>query len=287
MKKYVVTTVLFICFAFLGGTFGKHPVIYAPEMVQNVLDHSLAVVSYFDAPPGVAEKVIKRINNVDIQNRDITPGWPLAVPIAGQDGATLVAIIGAATLLKDNYAITVAHLFQLNDDQGQPLKLFKSWVLQRNTDHPIEVNVVAKTNLSSDNDFYNDYAVVKLREDLGLRGLSISEESAAQGDPVFFAGSINGVAFFARFGFVTEFHKFFRRDDQGQLHLSQWTDFPFVCVYPGGGGDSGGGVFNTKGKLVGVMYCGVEIASVEYIFTNPLTLLKEFLTNNKLGKLLK
>jgi hypothetical protein len=256
-------------------------------MVQMVMDHSLAIVSYFEAPPGMAEKIIKRINAGNLQNQNISPGWPLAVPITRQDGTTLVAIIGAGTLLKDNYAISVAHLFQLNDDQGQPLKRVQSWALQRNLDHPVVAEVVAQTALSEGENFYNDYAVVKLKENLGLKGISIAEDSAAQGEPVLFAGTINGVAFFARFGFMTEFHQFFRRDDQGQLHLSQWVDFPFSCVYPGGGGDSGGGVFNTRGQLIGVMYCGVEIASVEYIFTNPLSLLKEFLTNHNLTRLLK
>ena len=59
-----------------------------------------------------------------------------------------------------------------------------------------------------------------------------------------------------------------------------------MCVFPGGPGDSGGSICNTRGELTGIMYCGLTNYSEEYIFANPLSMLREFLTKNDLGFLL-
>ena len=128
--------------------------------------------------------------------------------------------------------------------------------------------------------------MVKLSEDLGLPGIKIAEQGGLQGSPAMMSGTVSGSAFFARFGFLTEFRRFLRKGTDGVLHLTAWVDFPFTCVYPGGGGDSGGGIFNSAGELIGVMYCGVQIASEQYVFSNPLTMLKEYLVKVGLKELL-
>jgi hypothetical protein len=282
MKKYVITTVLFIFLALFSGMADKSPVVFTPATVQTVLDHSLAVVTYFEAPQADVDKIIARLRTEGLLAHKLTPGWPMAVTVTEREGNLVVAVIGAATLLRDGYAVTVAHLFQVEDEQGVPLKMMQAWVLQRNTDHPVVAELVAQTPRGGDNPFYNDYAVIRLKENLGLPGVKVAKEGLVQGDSVMFSGSVNGVAFFARFGFVTFFQQFFRKDAAGALHLSRWTSFPLVCAYPGGGGDSGGGVFNTAGELVGVMYCGLSIVTETVVFSNPLAMLKEFLVANKL-----
>lgn len=271
MKKYWVTAVLFVCLALFSGMSDKSPSVFTPTVVERVLDHSLAVVTYFEAPPADVDKIIARLRLAGLAAQKLTSGDQICV-----------AVIGAATLLRDGYAVTVAHLFQIKDEQGVSMKMIQAWILQRTTDHPVAVEVVAQTPSGGDNPFWNDYAVIRLKENLGLSGVKVAKEGLSRGDPVMFSGTVHGVAFFARFGFATFLQQFFRKDTAGGLHLSQWTSFPLVCTYPGGGGDSGGGVFNTAGELVGVMYCGIPIATETVIFSNPLAMLKEFLAANKL-----
>jgi len=281
MKKYIVITVLFFCLTLFSGMSDKGPSVFTPAVVQTVLDHSLAAVSYFEVPQEEVDQIIARLAAGGLTSQRVMPGWPLAVPVTGQDGKRVVAVFGAATLLQDGYAITVSHLFYIEDKEGVPLKMLQAWVFQRNTDHPVVVEVVRSTPRGGEDPFYNDYAVIRLKEDLRLPGVNVAKEGLFQGEPVMFAGTVNGAAFFARFGFVTAFQRFFRKDDKGILHLSQWTSFPLVCIYPGGGGDSGGGVFNAAGELVGVMYCGMQVGTETVVFSNPLVMLKEFLAANK------
>ena len=68
------------------------------------------------------------------------------------------------------------------------------------------------------------------------------------------------MAFFTRFGYVTDWKYYFKRGDDGGLHLSYYEDFNYwVCTGGGGPGDSGGSVKNVNGEIVTIMYCGLDV----------------------------
>jgi S1-C subfamily serine protease len=68
--------------------------------------------------------------------------------------------------------------------------------------------------------------------------------------------------------------------------LSYLCEVPLLTVYPAGPGDSGGGIFNERGELVGMMFAGIQIACEEYVFSYPVSTLQKFLTDAGLEKLL-
>jgi len=291
MKKYAVSAVILLCVALLAGPSVEDKALSWPAMgfmqptIESVRDHSVAVVTYFAVPKDQIEGIRIKLAKEGITSRQVSPGWPYVLPIKLRQDEAALAIIGSATLVKQGYVVSVAHMFQLEDDKGQPLRRLQSWILQRHTDHPVPIKLVCCTDLRKVQ-FQNDYAVAQLTEDLGLPGIEICDTEPAQADPVMFTGTVAGAAYFARFGFLTEFHYFFRADDRGQLHLSKWCDAPFWTVYPGGGGDSGGGIFNTRGELIGIMYCGMKIADEQYVFSNSLCMLRDYLKQAGFEKLL-
>jgi S1-C subfamily serine protease len=152
--------------------------------------------------------------------------------------------------------------------------------MKNGVDHAIAADLVA---ISDGKDDADDYAVIKTKEDMGLRGLSIAKKEPLRGEKVMFGCSVGGSAFFLRFGWMTKYHKFFVRGSDGQLHLTQWNEFAYNCTYPSGPGDSGSGIFNIKGQLVGIMYCGINVYEEMYCFANPVSMLHEFLEAHKLG----
>jgi S1-C subfamily serine protease len=210
----------------------------------------------------------------------------IRVPL--QDGETedgkpikALAYIGSGTILKDNHVLTVRHLFDHNINTYSR----KIWVFQQQADHPIEADLIAITENKTDQDYWNDYAVIRLREDLGLPGIPISTKEVKLGEKVMFGCSVGGTAYFMRFGFASNWKWFFRKDAEGRLHLSKWVDYHFLTVHPSGPGDSGSGVFNIKGELVGVAYVGVNIYEQMYCFSNPVERVWEFLEKYHLAYL--
>ena len=203
----------------------------------------------------------------------------ITTPVAAQYPDKAAAIIGSGTILRDNYVMTVRHM--VDDHYG--VGFSNIYVFIPGFDHPVQADLVCK---SPGDNFYDDYAVLKLREDAGLPGLRVAEKQPVPGEKVIFTGSTGGFAFFSRFGHVTELQWHFRTDNAGILHLTTWEEFPYMCVFPGGPGDSGGSICNVKGELAGIMYCGLTNYSEEYIFANPLDMLRKFLLKNNLGFLL-
>ena len=260
---------------------------FAPgDVVDNIDRHTCAIATFFYMEEAEYQQRMK-LRTTQPQ-WDNMPGealkfWDRIIPINAQqaiDGIPMhsVAYIGAGTMLRDNYIITVSHLFNHTDKT----MLMKCWVFFDWMDRAVEAELVA---VSENKDMSDDYAVIKLKEDLGLPGLRIAAPDALQkGDPVIYSGSVGGCAFFTRYGYVTTFQKFLRRDKaDGRLHLSYWNDFKFWCIYPSGPGDSGGSIKNIRGEVVTIMYCGVAVYKEQYVFGNPTQMLIDFLNKHNLG----
>ena len=250
--------------------------IFPPAVVDAVDQHIVAIAVYFELPEMEAKR-IKANKDRAVIFKSLQDEWKLPLWLKAREGYEYVVFIGAGTLLKDNYVITVAHLFTDSDPaiQNAPMVI---WLMLKGLDRAIPAELIVKTAVTTGDDFWQDYALLRAKEDIGRPGIPVAKTQPYKGSPVIHAGTVHGSAFFLRFGFVTTFHQFFRSSSDGSLHLSQWTDFPLVCVYPGGPGDSGGGIYNTKGELVDIMYCGIKIAAEEYIFSNGLAKLREFIT---------
>jgi len=211
---------------------------------------------------------------------------PILVKTDQAAGQKIVAYLGAGAIVKNNHVLTVNHLF--DHDRQDNTKLLAIWILKQGTDHPIKAKLIARTECEKSGEMANDYALLKMEEDLGLPGLEIAQPGTLKdGQRVIFSGSTGGLAFFSRFGYVTKLQQFFSKDSKGMLHLSFWEDFPFWVVYPGGAGDSGGAVTNTQGEIVTVMYCGITVHEENYVLSNPTKMIWEFLEKYNLKRLLK
>ena len=253
----------------------KEQAIFPPATVEAVDQHIVAIAVYFEVTAADAKR-IKADKDKAVIFKSLQDDWKLPVWLRAREGYEYIVYIGAGTLLKDNYIITVAHLFTDSDPaiQNAPMVI---WLMLKGLDRVIPAELLTRTAVTAGDDFWQDYALLKAREDIGRPGIRVAKAQPYKGSPVIHAGTVHGSAFFLRFGFVTTFHQFLRSGSDGSLHLSQWTDFPLVCVYPGGPGDSGGGIYSTAGELVDVMYCGIKIASEQYIFANGLDKLREFI----------
>jgi hypothetical protein len=206
-------------------------------------------------------------------------GHPLiTVPLGKAQGSPnyVVVYIGAGTLLKDNYILTVRHM--IKDESGK--SAIHVYAIFEGLDHPVECNVIA---VSEGKEFYDDYAVLKLNEDVKRNGLKIAKNEFRHGEWVIFSGSTGGLAFWTRIGHAVDLRQYFFRDvNTGILHLGFLGKFYFLTVYPGGPGDSGGSIKNEHGEIIGLMYCGISLYDEQYILSNPLSILKVFLQNNGL-----
>ena len=256
-----------------------------------ILSLCIGCVSYVDNPKFAPDAVIAKIraHTVSIATyyvmdesrykgfMDSVPDM-LKTPVKIQPPKKAVAVLGSGTIIRDNHVMTVRHMF--DPHYGVPPS--QIWVFIPGWDHAVEATLIVK---SQDGTFWDDYAVIKLREDSGLPGLRIAKTQPVVGEKVINTGTTGGFAFFTRYSRVAELQYYFGRSQDDRLHLAPWEDFPYMVLYPGGPGDSGGSICNTQGELVGVMYCGLTNFSEEYIFANPLYLLAEFLEKNNLSHL--
>lgn len=217
----------------------------------------LASCAYQYNPYFAPENIVQTINMHSV-----------SIAVYYSESATATAYLGSGTIIANNYVITVAHLF----DHGTPSKI---WVVRPGDDHFIEAELICMT-LRTEENWTEDYAIIRLKENLGLPGIPIAIKDAKQGEKVIFAGTVGGMCI-TRFGHVTNFKWFFKRGDNGGLALGFWDEDMFLAVFPGGNGDSGGGIFNIKGQLVGIMYCGVSNHNETYIFSNRLWKLWRFI----------
>jgi len=262
---------------------------FAPgDVIDNIDRHTCAIATYYYMEEAEYQRRIKMYAAQPQWDRmpdEALKFWAQIIPISTQkmiDGKTMryVAYMGAGTALRDGHVITVNHLFNHTDKA----MLMKCWVFFDWMEYAVEAEIVAT---SENKDMSDDYAVIKLKEDVGLPGLRIAASNALRkGEKVIYSGSVGGCAFFTRYGYVTTFHKFFRRDKaDDRLHLSYWNDFRFWCIYPSGPGDSGGSIKNVRGEIVTIMYCGIEVYAEQYVFGNPTAMLWEFLETRNLNHL--
>jgi len=256
MKKVLLSCIvisLLLC-PIYGGDFANKRVI------KKIEKHSVGIATIY------------AMDNEEYVRRMGQKGIAIKVPLASNsDRFKLIAYIGAGTVIGDNYVVSVRHLFAHSENTlGVNI-----WVFTKGGKKAVQADLIS---ISSGAEFRDDYALIKPREDLGLRGVRVAKRSVKTGDKVIFVGSSGASAFLMRFGYLMNYKHFFQRgEEDGQLHLSHWEEYEYLCVTPGAPGDSGGGIFNTKGELTGIMYCGISVYGTHYIFSNPLKMLKDFL----------
>jgi len=262
MKKVIPFVILLL----ITGCVHYSPQFAPKSVITKIKAHTVSIATYYIMDYDTHSKFMNMDSHM------------IRVPIQTDGPKKAAAIIGSGTIIKDNHVVTVRHMF----DNHYGVGFSNIYVFVPGLDHAVEADLVCK---SEDGKFWDDYAVIKLREDVGLPGLRIGKTQPFIGDKVISSGSTGGFAFFSRFGCVTELQYHFRRGSDDILHLSPWEDFGYMVIYPGGPGDSGGSICNTKGELVGIMYCGLTNYSEEYVFANPLSLLHEFLEKSGLSHL--
>ena len=299
MKKIFILGFLMIFLA--GCSVYRYSPNFAPQnVIQKVKAHRVAIAVYYEMSE---EEYLQRMEkrhyfdmSIFIKEEGQSPDRAMKVlpyylgdkPILIlKDEKTLnvtVAYLGAGIIIKDNHILTVNHLFD-QEHQNNTSAMY-IWVLKEGIDHPIKASLAVRTQCEISQIFSDDYAIIKMEENLGLPGLKIAKpDQLKDGDKVIFTGSTGGLAFFSRFGSITKLQHFFQKDTEGRLHLSFWEDFPFWTVYPGGPGDSGGSVVNLDANIVTIMYCGITVYSEEYIFGNPTQMIWDFLKKYNLEHL--
>jgi len=263
---------VFLALLMMGGALLAD---VSPKTMKEIRQATCAIVSYFE---------INETKPMQGRQGESGKNHPfITVPLGRiQDSPNyLVAYVGAGTLLKDNFILTVRHMIisESGEDATNIYAIFEG------IDHPIGCNVVA---VSKGEKFCDDYAILKPRENIPRKGLKIAKHEFKYGEWIVFNGSAGGLAFFARVGHAIDLQSYFYRDDNtNTLHLGTFEAFPFLTVYPGGPGDSGGSIKNEDGEIIGLMYCGIAVYEEEYVFSNPLSMLKEFLFKSGLEELLE
>lgn len=271
MRKLVYCSIILAMLFSVGCTQRPTPYFAPPSVVENAYNHIVSIAVYYYMPQEEWEK--RMYVDDGIPKEDIATDSHI-----GDKPIKCVAYIGSGTLMRDNHVITVRHLFDHNENTYDR----KIWVFHQQVDHPIEADLIAITEKKVDEDYYNDYACIKLRENLGYPGLTVARQNPKLGEKVLFGCSVGGTAYFLRFGVVSHFKWYFRKDDEGRLHLSHWVGYQFTTVSPSGPGDSGSSIINTHGQIVGIIYIGVNIYEQMYSFSNPVEMLWEFLDEHHL-----
>jgi S1-C subfamily serine protease len=265
VKDFIwIVAITLIVFGFLcGACWGSD---FAPDkIVRKIEKHSVAIAVYYTVTEaslkGYWKPFIKEDENSTVQ-----------VTVLGKEGDEFryVVFLGAGTVLRNDYIITVAHLFT-HEEESIEMRIF---VFIKGSRVALDGELMNKSNPTTTP---YDYAIVRTPDSTGLPGIKISRHEPMLGDKVCYIGNTEGLAFNIRFGFIGQNKHYFRRGNEGALHLSFWEDFPFWTVTPGGSGDSGGGIFNDKGELVTLMYCGLTVADEGYVFANPNAMLWNYL----------
>ena len=258
---------LVLCVACVPRPSAQLPV-WRESVVASIRANSVAITVFYTLTAEEYQRQIKEPKSIFMSDQ------------IGSPENKIIGRIGAGTLIGDNYILTVRHLFI--QDTGVVERTI--WVMFCDDDHPIQADVVVLSKGEKD---YDDYALIKLREPVPGIGVPIANRSPETGEDVAFVGSLKRSAFFIRFLRVTRFQQQFTIDDAGALHLSNREEFAFTCVYPSGPGDSGGGVFNTRGELVGILYFGRTLDMETFVFSNPIEMARTFLIANGQEALLK
>lgn len=264
MKKLLVTlfSTCSLLLPLTASDFAKNKVI------RKVKDHSVAVIVYYAMDAEVYRREIIKLKKDGARYPDVIIHKP----------EQYISYVGAGTILPDDHVITVNHLLdRISDAYGMHILIQgDSW------EHPIKAIIVY---CSKNKEFSDDYALLRMTKSPNLPGVKVSDKGFNTGDKYIAVGSSGGFAYLMRFGFIIPIQKFFRRDEFDELKIGKWENFPYTTIYPGAPGDSGGGVFNKKGELVTMMYCGVP--DRPYVFCNPNEMLQKFLIEHGFHRFIK
>jgi len=166
---------------------------------------------------------------------DWGPYQHLSELIANAQAATVRITYSTAVMISDRYAITAAHSpLDANNEITPNLTVQNLWGEVRNI-----VNV-----------FYvveEDFAIVELESPFeNSYAVKLADASPAPGDSVFQVGN-PGVVANSGIGWAVSFGFDYDRQEE------PWID---VFDIPTSGGNSGGGIYNEKGELVGITSVG-------------------------------
>lgn len=282
MKKALLSLFVIILMVGCGARQISVPPSFPPTAVKLAHDHGVAIAVYYfmgeEEYNRRIEEFKKRSPRIPHYLETVIPLGKVAYLLNSQGNDYALAYLGAGGIIGKDHVLTVRHLFV--HDAGATAS--RIWVMQRDAMLSIEATLVATSVGAKPLD---DYAVCKLSTPLGLPGLKLARVEPAEGEPIVFVGSTGGLAFHTRYGWLSRASRYFGADSEGYLHLAWWDEFEYVMVYPGGPGDSGGIILNAHGELVGLMYCGIEVYSEQYIFANPIVLARDFLAANKMEHL--
>jgi len=255
---------------------------FPPEAVKLARDHGVAIaVYYFMGEIEYNKRIIElktRRPKSPYYLESIIPLGKVSYLLNAQGNDYVIAYLGAGGIIKDDYVLTVRHLF-IHDENTLASKI---WVVQRDAMLANQAELVV---MSAGVKQADDYAVIKLSAPLNLPGLKIAKSEPVEGEPIVFVGSTGGLAFHMRFSWLSHASRYFTANEQGFLDLFRWEDFEYVMVFPGGPGDSGGIILNARGELVGTLYCGISCYEEQYIFSNPIEMARKFLKDNHLEHL--
>lgn len=248
-----------------------------PGIIAQANAHTISVVTIYAMSEEEWQRRVEA-RQAGAFRGDPTLFVPLNAQVTDQDGKPIkfLAYIGSATIIADNHAISVSHLFS----QEAGTYGYKTFAFKDGMDHAVECDLVAKGDIEAD--WCNDYAVVRLREDLGLPGLKIATAAPKEGDLVIYSGSVGGLAFFTRFDTLQIIRGYFEVGQDGQLHLKLFGPDWFWVIHESGPGDSGGSIKNLKGEIIGIMYVGISVYQSQWVFSNQQFYLWQFLKANGL-----
>lgn len=273
VKLTLKKAIILVLFTVLMGSVALADV--SEKVMRKVDQATCAVSSYFEMSEGQMQRFGEKKGPISHPFITVPMGQIKDSP------NYVVAYIGAGTLLKDNYVLTVRHM--VRDEDGTAAR--NVYCIFDGIDHAIEARVVF---VSEGKDFADDYALLKLGEDIKRQGLKFAGREFKHGEWVIYSGSTGGLAFWTRVGHAVDLRYYlYKGEADGILHLGMFENFAMTTVYPGGPGDSGGSIKNEKGEIIGLMYCGLSLYDECYIFSNPLWLLEEFLIKNDMAFLLK
>ncbi len=290
MRKAIL---LIIGIAFLiscYSTYGPFGRLKDYSAIKNADRHTVAIAAIYEMDEEEYNKRLQeRKRNAWGISSPVDTAWfyqlqlyiPLEIPGSSN---RFIAYLGAGKIISDGnkysqHVLGCSHVLS-HDENTYNMRI---WVFKDRLNRAIEAKLVAKTDM---NPWTDDYAVIKMQEHMKLPGLRIADpKDIRKFDKVIFSGSVGGLAFFSRMVNMTTFRQFFQRGNDGNLHLSYWTDYNFWIFYPGGNGDSGGVPCTLEGEIITVMCWGISVYDEQYIMGNPTEMLLAFLKEHKLEHL--
>ena len=181
---------------------------------------------------------------------------------------------GAGAVLRDNYVISACHIVE-----DSRLTLSNIYVIVKGRSTWVKADIVAMGHPYPE---YDDYVILKPKEDVGLPGLKIAKKPLKLLQKVLFSGTPGGLAFVVRGGYVSKV-QYYMETSGDDFALKRWADEAMPMVYVGYPGDSGGMITNTKGEIQSLMTWG--FTGKTFVFGNPVTEIWKFLKTNNLEKI--